>query len=87
MQIDFNPLFQLGFTSKEDPAVKVLTSCEICPTQLAALMTVLFETVMKLVPDSKQLQFETRFLESFRILMNERCNYDTTVIYPDDEEQ
>ncbi len=83
---DFRPLFELGFTFNEDPGVRVISQCEICPTQLAALATVLFETVMRTVPDNKQIQFEQQFLKSLKILMDERCNYDTTIVYPDNNE-
>jgi len=82
---DYRGLFELG-TVKEDPAVKILDDFEICPTSLASLVTALFETVMRTVPDKKQIMYEDRFHKALQILMKERFEYDVTVKYPDDDE-
>lgn len=80
----YRSLFELGLFN-EDPAVKVLDVFEICPTSLAALVTALFETVMKTVPDKKQIQFEKHFNDALQILMQERFEYDVTVKYFDED--
>lgn len=82
---DYNALFELGLFD-ENPAVKVLEEFEICPTSLAALVTALFETVMRSVPDEKQIQFEEKFNKSLQILMQERHEYDVSVKYLDEDE-
>lgn len=82
----YDPLFELGLFEKKDPAVKVLDGFEICPATLASLVTALFETVMRTVPDNKQIEFEERFLESLQILMKDRFNYDVSIKYPDDND-
>jgi len=82
---DYNALFELGLFD-ENPAVKVLEEFEICPTSLAALVTALFETVMRSVPDEKQIQFEEKFNKSLQILMQERYEYDVSVKYLDEDE-
>ena len=51
---DYKGLFELGLVG-EDPAVKILDDFEICPTSLASFVTVLFETVMRSVPDKSQI--------------------------------
>lgn len=81
----YNPLFELGLHDDKNPAVRIIEEFQICPTTLAALMTALFETVMRTVPDKNQIDFEQKFLESFEILMKERCNYDVSVKYSEEE--
>ena len=82
---NYQPLFELGLFDESNPAVKVMVECDICPAVLASFVTVLFETVMRSVPDSKQLLFEERFNDALSILMKERFDYDVTIKYPDDE--
>jgi hypothetical protein len=83
---DYQALFELGLFD-QDPAVKVLDEFTICPTSLAGLVTALFETVMKSVPDEDQIEYESKFNSSLKILMQERFNYDVTIKYPDDYEE
>lgn len=71
------PLFELGVYG-EDPAVKILKECNVCPTSLASLVTALFETIMRTIPDKKQISFEEKFNYALRILMQERFNCDVT---------
>jgi hypothetical protein len=82
---NYEPYFELGFYEKKDPAVLVLDNFEICPVALASLVTALFETVMRTVPDDKQIEFENAFNKSLDILMRERFDYDVTTKYPRDE--
>lgn len=82
----YKPLFELGVYEDVHPAVKVIDECDICPGVLASFVTVLFETVMRSVPDNKQIEFEERFNEALEILMKERFNYDVSIKYPDDVE-
>ena len=82
---DYRELFELGLVG-EDPAVKVLNDFEICPTSLASFVTALFETVMRTVPDKKQIEYEDKFHKSLQILMKDRFEYDITVKYPEDNE-
>jgi len=84
---NYQPLFELGFFNESDPAVKVLDECSICPAVLASFVTVLFETVMRTVPDNHQILFEERFNEALTVLMKERFDYDVTIKYPDDDEE
>lgn len=84
---NYQPLFELGFFNENNPAVKVLDQFNICPTVLASLVTVLFETVMRSVPDNQQILFEERFNESLKVLMKERFDYDVTIKYPDDDDE
>lgn len=81
---EYKSLFELGLFG-ENPAVKVVDNFEICPTNLAALVTALFETVMRTLPDGEQIKFEQKFNEALAILMKERFQYDITIRYPDDE--
>jgi hypothetical protein len=83
---DYKGLFELGLVG-EDPAVKILEEFEICPTSLASFVTVLFETVMRSVPDKSQIEYEEKFHKSLKILMRDRLEYDVTVKYPDDDEE
>ncbi len=82
---DYKGLFELGLVG-EDPAVKILEEFEICPTSLASFVTVLFETVMRSVPDKNQIEYEQKFHKSLKILMRDRLEYDVTIKYPEDEE-
>jgi hypothetical protein len=82
---DYKPLFELGLFG-EDPAIKVVDEFDICPTSLAALVTALFETVMKAVPDENQIEYEEKFNYALKILMEERFNYDVVIKFPDDED-
>jgi hypothetical protein len=83
---DYKGLFELGLVG-EDPAVKILEEFEICPTSLASFVTVLFETVMRSVPDKNQIEYEEKFHNALKILMRDRLEYDVTVKYPDDDEE
>lgn len=83
---DYRGLFELGLVG-DDPAVKILDDFEICPTSLASFVTVLFETVMRSVPDKKQIAYEDRFHKALQILMRDRFEYDVTVKYPDDDDE
>lgn len=83
---DYKGLFELGLVG-EDPAVKILDDFEICPTSLASFVTVLFETVMRSVPDKTQIEYEEKFHQALKILMRDRLDYDVTVKYPDDDEE
>jgi hypothetical protein len=82
---DYEPIFQLGFYKKQDPAILILKEAEMCPVALAGLVTALFETVMKTVSDEKQIEFESAFNESLKVLMQQRFDYEVTVKYPEDE--
>jgi len=82
----YEPMFELGVFG-EDPAIRIVGEFEICPTSLAALVTALFETVMKTVPDDKQIEYEKKFNKSLKVLMKERFNYDVVIKYPDDDEE
>jgi hypothetical protein len=83
---DYKGLFELGLVG-EDPAVKILEDFEICPTSLASFVTVLFETVMRSVPDKNQIEYEEKFHKALKILMRDRLEYDVTIKYPDDDEE
>lgn len=82
----YESLFELGFYEEKDPAVLILKEVEICPVGLAALVTALFETVMRTVPDEKQIEFEERFNKALDVLMEERFEYEVTTKYPEDEQ-
>jgi hypothetical protein len=83
---DYKALFELGLFD-QDPAVKVLDEFTICPSSLAGLVTALFETVMRSVPDENQIEYEAKFNSSLKTLMQDRFNYDITIKYPDDYEE
>ena len=83
---NYKGLFELGLV-EEDPAVKILEDFEICPTSLASFVTVLFETVMRSVPDKNQIEYEEKFHKALKILMRDRLEYDVTIKYPDDDEE
>jgi hypothetical protein len=82
------PLFELGVIN-QNPAVKVLGTHTICSVTLAALITGLFEAVMRNVPENKQNEYEQQFKKSFRVLMKERHHYDVrfTEIHPDEDNE
>lgn len=79
---DYVKMFELGFT-ENNPAVKILSSFDICPTSLAALVTALFETVMRTIPDDKQILFEENFNKSLKKLMKHRHECDLKIQFPD----
>lgn len=85
---DYIPLFELGIIN-DNPAVKVFIQDTLCPVTLAALVTTLFETAMRTVEESKQINFEKQFNKSLKILMKERHNYEATYTYftPDDDDE
>lgn len=74
---NYTSIFELG-TINNNPAVKVLRECEICPITLAALVTALFETVMKTVNESQQIEYEKAFTKALKTIMKERHNYEIT---------
>jgi len=82
---NYEPIFELGFYEQKDPAVLILNDAEVCPVSLAGLVTALFETVMKTVPDENQIEFEEAFNKSLEILMQQRFDYDVSIKYPDDD--
>jgi len=86
----YNPLFELGFFDETEddpsPAVRILEEGEIGPIELAALVVALFETVMRTVPESNQIDFEEKFHKCLDVLMEERFDYDVVTKYPEDYE-
>jgi len=82
---EFVSVFELGIING-NPAVKVLREHDMCPISLAALMTALFEAVMKTVEESNQNLYETAFRKAFRTIMKERHNYDVSYKRIDDED-
>jgi hypothetical protein len=83
---DYIKIFELGLYQNVSPACKVLEETEICPITLAALSVALFETAMKSVPESDQIQFEKIFRQSFEVMLEERYEYDVITKYPNDEQ-
>jgi hypothetical protein len=84
---NYEPLFEIGLVHQLNPAIKVLDNFEIKPATLAALCTGVFESVMRSVPESKQVEYEHIFMQCLTTLMNERHNFD--VVYkglPEDEQ-
>ena len=73
---NYQKFFELGLYKQNSPACKVYAGVEVCPIVLAALVTAMFETVMKAVPDHQQIDFEKKFKESLRIMLEERFEYD-----------
>jgi len=73
---DYKRMFELGLFEENSPACKVFADTEVCPIVLAALVTALLETVMRAVPDSQQIEFETKFKKALDIMMEERFEYD-----------
>ena len=82
----YKPMFELGLCEEESPAVRVLDDFEVGPVALAALVTALFETVMRTLDDGSQIDFEQKFHKALDILMEERYQYDIVTEYPDEEE-
>lgn len=80
---NYIPLFEIGMVN-DNPAVKILGEFAVCPTTLAALMTTLFEAVMKSIEESDQVDYEKYFIKSFKVLMKERHNYDVTYRFIED---
>lgn len=76
LQENYQKFFELGLYKKDSPACKVFAGVEVCPIVLAAMVTALFETVMKAVEESQQIEFEKRFLQSLQIMFEERFDYD-----------
>lgn len=76
---DYDPLFEIGLVKQNNPAIKMIGTFEIKPVTLAALCTGMFESVMRLIPEHNQIEFEQVFIKAFRVLMKERHNYD--VVY------
>jgi hypothetical protein len=83
----YRPLFELGVYEDTHPAVKVVDEADVCPAVLASFVTVLFETVMRSVPDNQQIEFEEKFNEALSVLMKERFDYDVTIKYPEDSDE
>lgn len=83
----YKPLFEVGI-AHQNPAIKVIGEFSLCPVTLASLVTGLFESIMRNVPEHKQNEYETVFKKSFRVLMKERHNYEIkfTEMLPPDEE-
>jgi hypothetical protein len=86
---DFAPLFEIGIANN-NPAVKGYGGSldKISPIQLAAMTTVLFETVMMHIQESQQNEFEKQFNKAFKKLMKERHNFEVkrTIIDQIDDE-
>jgi hypothetical protein len=79
----YEPLFELGLFDEYSPACKVIPAETIVdPIILAALMTVLFETVVSEVPDSEQNAFEDMFHKAFKTMLEERFEYDVVKKLP-----
>jgi len=83
---NYSSLFELGIVN-DNPAVKVLTEAEICPTSLAALVVTLFETVMKSVEENDQIEYETLFNKALKVIMKKRHNYEISYRYLDPENE
>lgn len=81
------PMFELGLCDEESPAIRVLDNFEVGPVTLAALTTALFETVMRTLDDSSQLEFEKKYKQALEILLEERYQYDIVMKYPDQDEE
>lgn len=77
---EYTPIFEVGVVN-DNPAVKILGEFSVCPTTLAALVTTLFEAVMKSVEESEQNDYEKYFNKSLKVLMKERHNYEVTYKY------
>lgn len=73
---NYTPLLEIGVVDDTNPAIKVLGDFELNPPMLAALCTGMFESTMRLIPESEQNNYEQIFLECFKTLMEERHNYD-----------
>lgn len=82
---EYIPIFELGIIN-ENPAVKLLGEYGVCSVTLAALVTTLFETVMKNVDESEQNEYEKTFNKALKRIMKERHNYEISYKYIEDEE-
>jgi hypothetical protein len=83
---NYDKMFELGF-AENNPAVKVLDSFDVCPISLAALVTALFETVMRTIPDDKQISFEKNFNKSLKTLMKKRHECELKIQFPEDSDE
>lgn len=83
---EYAPLFELGVVN-DNPAVKIVNDFTVCPTTLAALVVTLFETVMKSVEESEQIDYEKYFNKSLKVLMKERHNYEVAYKYIKTEDE
>lgn len=83
---EYQSLFELGIVN-DNPAVKVMGDFSVCPTTLAALVVTLFETVMKSVDESDQIDYEKYFTKSLKVIMKERHNYEVTYKYIESEDE
>jgi hypothetical protein len=83
---EYQALFELGVVN-DNPAVKIVGDFSVCPTTLAALVVTLFETVMKSVDESDQIDYEKYFNKSLKVIMKERHNYEVTYKYIESEDE
>jgi hypothetical protein len=81
---EYAPLFEIGIINC-NPAVKGYGGSldKISPVQLAAMTTVLFETVMMHIQESQQNDYEKQFNKAFKKLMKERHNFEVKRTYID----
>ena len=81
---EYAPLFEIGIINC-NPAVKGYGGSlhKISPIQLAAMTTVLFETVMMHIQESQQNDYEKQFNKAFKKLMKERHNFEVKRTYID----
>jgi hypothetical protein len=78
------PMFELGLFEEDSPACRILDDkIELNPITLAALALALFETAMNSVNEKSQVEFETQFHEAFKIMLEERFEYDLIKKYPE----
>jgi hypothetical protein len=75
----YQKIFELGLVNEDNPACKVFQESEVCPVVLAGLVTAMFETVMRYVPDSQQIEFEETFQKALKVLLEERFNFDLSI--------
>jgi hypothetical protein len=76
-ELPYQPLFELGIYEKTSPYCRVIPKeILITPQTLAALVTVLFETIQTSAPEQSQEKFEKEFLSAFKMMMEERFQYD-----------
>lgn len=82
----YEPLFEIGLYEGDSPCCRVLNQdTTICPITLAALVLALFETTMNGVPENEQIDFEQKFHKAFKIMLEERFDYNLITKYPEDE--
>lgn len=81
---EYAPLFEIGIMNC-NPAVKGYGGSldKISPVQLAAMATVLFETVMMHIVESQQNEYEKQFNKAFKKLMKERHNFEVKKTFID----